>query len=64
MTLLPQIIIIMKDIVIVIILIVVLLVVLWFTLVFNQRGCIEIAKIGIAVIVGLAVCIGIIVDKK
>lgn len=54
----------MKDIVIVIILIIVLLVVLWFTLVLNQRGYAEISRIGITVIVGLAVCIGIIVDKK
>lgn len=61
MTLLPQIIIIMKDIVI---LIVVLLVVLWGTLMFNQRGCTEIAMFGVIVSIGLAVCLGIELDRK
>lgn len=61
MTLLLQIIIIMKDIVI---LIVVLLVVLWGTLMFNQRGCTEIAMLGVIISVSLAICLGIELDRK
>lgn len=61
MTLLPQIIIIMKEIVI---LIVMLLIVLWATLIFNQRGATEIAMLGVIISVSLAVCLGIELDRK
>lgn len=52
MTLLPQIIIIMKDIVIIIVM---LLIVLWGTLLFNQHGYSEIAMFGVVISVALAI---------
>ena len=61
MTLLPQIIIIMKDIVI---LIVVLLVVLWGTLMFNQHGYSEIAMLGVVISVALAIWLGAELEHK
>ena len=61
MTLLPQIIIVMKDIIIIIVM---LLVVLWGTLLFNQHGYSEIAMLGVVISVALAIWLGAELEHK
>lgn len=61
MALLPQIIIIMKDIITII---VILLIVLWGTLLFNQHGYPEIAMLGVIISVALAIWLGAELEHK
>lgn len=61
MTLLPQIIIIMKDIITIIVM---LLVVLWGTLLFNQHGYSEIAMLGVVASIALAIWLGAELEHK
>lgn len=61
MTLLPQIIIVMKDIIIIIVM---LLIVLWGTLLFNQHGYSEIAMLGVVISVALAIWLGAELEHK
>lgn len=61
MTLLPQIIITMKDIIIII---VILLIVLWGTLLFNQHGYSEIAMLGVVISVALSIWLGAELEHK